>query len=566
MQNPVTKRQNPTRLCNESWPAVALRPGPPKSLLRIVRFWLSLPPMGDSASVSHDMPPERHSARSQSASLFRLHAGDVQVYRLCDDCTGALIFTMLVFSPWAFGTTQPWSVKVMNASGYALGFLLLVKLFLRWTKGHSPPRWNESSQASGSGRHVTSGMTMMLAITSVLLLVFTLISAVNARSTYHPWQTSFEYHAYIEWLPHSFDRQRSWFAFWQQLGLGCTFWAVWDWLLGKTESELRAAPGRTCDQETMTWPLPARLRYLLWILCVNGALLAVEGIIQRLEGSGKLLFIIQPRVNPQAEAQFGPYAYRANASQYFNMLWPVCLGFWWILHRTRGLTIRRHHWLLPCAAIMAACPAISSSRGGVLISAGLAMVVILVLGVGGLFSKSRDSGKPWARKVAVGALAMFLVVATGLGVALGWSALQPRMRHLSEGFDQREEMYELARPMATDYPTFGTGPGTFEPVFQLYRASTETYWPAQLHNDWLETRITYGWCGCALFGLALGCVFLRWFAPGGIFAGRRFALLIALGLAGCLAHARFDFPFQIHSLVFLFLTLSAILFCLTRRP
>ena len=33
-------------------------------------------------------------------------------------------------------------------------------------------------------------------------------------------------------------------------------------------------------------------------------------------------------------------------------------------------------------------------------------------------------------------------------------------------------------------------PGTFEPVFQLYRGSQDEYWPAQLHNDWLETRIT----------------------------------------------------------------------------
>ena len=34
--------------------------------------------------------------------------------------------------------------------------------------------------------------------------------------------------------------------------------------------------------------------------------------------------------------QFGPYAYRANASQYFNLLWPVCLGFWWTLNRSFG--------------------------------------------------------------------------------------------------------------------------------------------------------------------------------------------------------------------------------------
>ncbi len=140
------------------------------------------------------------------------------------------------------------------------------------------------------------------------------------------------------------------------------------------------------------------------------------------------------------------------------------------------------------------------------------------------------------------------------------------MAQLNEGFDTREDMYERARPMAEDYPWFGTGPGTFEPVFQLYRKSTDTYWPAQLHNDWLETRITFGWVGSGLIALAFGVVVLRWFAPRGIHGGRRFIILIWLALAGCLAHARYDFPFQIHSIVLLFLVICAVLMNLTRRP
>jgi len=139
------------------------------------------------------------------------------------------------------------------------------------------------------------------------------------------------------------------------------------------------------------------------------------------------------------------------------------------------------------------------------------------------------------------------------------------MARISEGFESREQMYDSARPMAADYPVFGTGPGTFETVFQLYRISTDTYWPAQLHNDWLETRITFGWIGSALIGLAFLAVALRWFARGGIHGGRRFVVLIWLALAGCLVHARFDFPFQIHSIVFLFLILCAVLFNLSRR-
>ena len=70
----------------------------------------------------------------------------------------------------------------------------------------------------------------------------------------------------------------------------------------------------------------------------------------------------------------------------------------------------------------------------------------------------------------------------------------------------------------------------------------------------------------AIFGAAFLVVLLRWFARGGIHGGRRFVVLIWLALAGCLAHARFDFPFQMHSIVFLFLVLCALLFNLSRRP
>ena len=57
---------------------------------------------------------------------------------------------------------------------------------------------------------------------------------------------------------------------------------------------------------------------------------------------------------------------------------------------------------------------------------------------------------------------------------------------------------------------------------------------------------------------------LRWFVPGGIRGGRRFVVLIWLALAGCLIEALFDFPFQIHSILFLFLVICAVLFSLGR--
>ena len=501
--------------------------------------------------------------------LFSLRAGDVLLYRICEDLTGWLICLMVVFSPWAFGTTQSWSVWTMNFAGYALGVLFAAKWFIRRLKGYRTLRWEPAATSDfNTARWLTEPrLTRVLAVLTLAILLYCFISAANAYGTYHRRDLSFEYHSCISWLPHSFDSNLSWPAFWSYLGLACSFWAVRDWLLGKTSAEEWAAyTGGQLAGSGAGELFPARLRRLLWLLVINGTALAVEGIGQRLEGSGNLLFLVKPHVNPEAVAQFGPYAYRANAAQYFNLLWPVCVGFWWMLHRARGFKRHAHHLVLVGAVIMAACPIISTSRGGALITVGILVLATIFLLLTHFGFDLHPGETSRARTFTVSLVIFFCVGALVLGFSLGWKSLKPRMTELSEGFDGREEIYATARPMAADYPVFGTGPGTFETVFQLYRISTDTYWPVQLHNDWLETRITFGWVGTVMILLALVMVWLRWFAHGGIHGGRRFVILLWLALGGCLAHARFDFPFQIHSIVFLFLIFCAMLLNLSRRP
>ncbi len=211
---------------------------------------------------------------------------------------------------------------------------------------------------------------------------------------------------------------------------------------------------------------------------------------------------------------------------------------------------------------MAACPIISASRGGALVTVGILILALFYMGFTGFNGRAKRGGSSsWG---TTGSLVLFLTVTLWLGWYFGWDSLSPRLEQIGEGYQGREEMYVAAQPMAQEYPIFGTGPGTFATVFQLYRYSNETYWPEQLHNDWLETRITFGWLGFALLLAALGCVGLRWFVPGGLRGSRRFVVLAWLGLGGCLVHALFDFPFQIHSTLFLFLVICAILFGLSR--
>jgi hypothetical protein len=509
----------------------------------------------------------RSSFKPLSLSLRAL-----RLYQVCDTASESVLYLMVIFSPWAFGTTQPWSICAMDMAGYFLGLLLAVKLIIRFLTGYRNPRWGRSchrsteelgeSDAASTGRF----LSRLLAALTVLLIGYCFVSALNSRSTYNREVASLEYHPFVSWLPHSYDSVSSWQAFYNYLAMALSFWAARDWLLGKTLDEERTERGLLGDpRRRREGLLPERLRRLLFVLTINGGLLGVEGILQRIDGTPRLLFIQSTHDNPEAIDQFGPYAYRSNAAQYFNLVWPVSLGFWWALERSArrkvsnrdAFGIGSRHLLLGCMMIMAACPIISASRVGATVA-----LVNLALATAVLWS-AQPKGDVKTRAAIVAGLAVIL----GLSTLLGWKDLGPRLagRELEVGLQGRNQTYDMARPMADDCPLYGIGPGTFGPLFQLYRPDPEEYWPAQLHNDWLETLITFGWLGSVLILLSLCIVILHWFVARGIRAKPFLAVLFWAALGGCLFYARYDFPFQIYSILFLFSLLCAALFSLSHE-
>lgn len=466
---------------------------------------------------------------------------------LLDNLSAALIFFAVVFGPWAFGTTQTWSIDVMNATGFTLGVLWLAKLIIRqFTRDKSAPRTRP---------HFT---TTLLVGASFLVLLYSFISAANARATYHPGQWQFEYHNAIVWLPHSYDADRSWDRFWQNLGLAGLFWALRDWLL--TADFVGAG-----DQAWYTEPsaggsirLPSRLRRLLWVLAISGTLLAIQAIVQRLQGGDKVLWLVKPSVNGATVVEFGPFPYRGNASQYFNLLWPLILGLWWT-DSTASPTgsPKKLNLLLAGVIFMAMCPLVATSRAG-------AAVLILTTGLAAATMWFASGAK--RVKLAIPVVTGIMLLVGGL---LGWGSLGPRLKHVSEDADGPGGRFELSRvglEMAANNPLFGTGPGSLETMYQLYMHHWDDFWPAQLHNDWLEILATYGIVGFTLILICLGLAVSRSLFPGGIRTSAPFVQLLWIALAGCLIHAAFDWPMECHAVLTLFLVIGAILSCLSRQP
>jgi hypothetical protein len=497
-----------------------------------------------------------------------------------------LLFFMVGFSPWAFGTTEPWSVALMSTAGCALGLLLIFKHVLRRRTGYCPPRWGEPIAPPGPptrfrpATRIARWLTRSLAALSGLILVYSLVSALNARSRFDG-EVQIFYDNFIAWLPHSYDAPATWSSFWKNLGLAGFFWALRDWLLGQSEEEQRAYPPAPTEWGIGLLPeLPRRVSKLLWVLCLNGAILAIVSILQRLDGTDRLLWLVTPRFG-SADFHFGPFPYRGNGAQYFNLLWPVCLAFWWTLFRdrqTRNTGIARvgdhPHWtLLPIGLALAACPVISSSHGGTVIAvlqAALALAVFLVV----------NWRVSWPARLAM--IAPFLGAVT-LAAWLGWNQfadppgnganldLHDRLRvRLVAAFEddlgERIDIYRNAVQIARDQPWLGIGSGAFPAVYQLYRPKATDASAAYAHNDWLQLRIAFGRIGFAAILLMLAHPFIRWWVRDGIPCRWDLVALPWIALAGCLLHAYFDFPMQIYSLRLLFLTLCCLCVCMARRP
>jgi hypothetical protein len=448
---------------------------------------------------------------------------------------------------------------------FLLGGLLLSKWIARWRTGYQPERW-------GTRKH-RDWLTIILAILTVVVVAYIAASALNARADYYAADRRFDYHDCIRWLPHSYDSSSTWKVFWNCAALALFFWAARDWLLAKPTRERNrrrdsheASRAESLSESSVTssltsHELPNRLRLLLWVLCLNGAVLALVSILQRLSGTNKLLWLVLPHFNTDPLTQFGPFAYRANAATYFNLVWPISLGFWLALSRSTGSFLRSsqrvgsgsHMILLPGAILMAACPIISTSRGGALVAVGSIVLAMAIL----LWSTRKE--KLWLK---LGTCMLFALI-LGFSAYLGFKQLAPRFKTIFiDQMSQRTEIYENALPIAREFPVFGTGPGTFATLYQLYLEPGQV-WHAYLHDDWLETRITFGWIGFGLILLAMALPAARWFIGPGINCPRAFIAMIWTAMAGCLLHAKFDFPMQVYSILLLFVLVSAILFCLS---
>lgn len=377
-----------------------------------------------------------NSESSNSRSKKRSHRSQNRTpkpYRWADIGTEALIYFTVIFGPWAFGTVHDWAISTMNFANYGIGLLLLTKWITRWKTGYQPTRWSTQNQTGDTTETPKSDWrTKTVAILTIYMLGYILVSILNARSTFN-WEVKFfEYEdSYVKWLPHTYDKAATLQSFYNFLGLACCFWGIRDWLLGRTRKERAALssvedePQHMFQEEISVPPIPQRLKKLLWLLCISGGFLALIGIVQRLDGTPKLLWILEREKYGSSVQGFGPFGYRGNGASYINMILPICIGFlMWMIQYARSVRMKTgskasesHFTLIPAICMMVAAPFISLSRGGFVVLGYMLLMGILLILLKPTLLKGRQRA----------GLAILLLAGIGLSYYIGWEPLLNRL-------------------------------------------------------------------------------------------------------------------------------------------
>lgn len=177
-----------------------------------------------------------------------------------------------------------------------------------------------------------------------------------------------------------------------------------------------------------------------------------------------------------------------------------------------------------------------------------AAVFSVIAIVGGLLMLPLERIGLSKRYVFGGSAVVALLLAAGLGLLLSGRVMSDRFQ-IDNAADRLSLIPQYVQA-ARDFFPFGSGLGSFEPVFKSYEKASQLnfgYWN-QAHEDYLQVAIEAG-----LAGVALIVAFLLWYVVRviGIFRGgdessrvRRQQVTAALFLLLVLLHSIIDYPMR----------------------
>ena len=414
----------------------------------------------------------RHrSAPADSASRWR------------DRLIEAGVLFLLVFTPLAYGTVEPWAEAIAELVVLGVVLVWLLGMLRDWElRIDLPPGWLpiylflglvflQASPLPGALVGLVSPWTLGLHQTAA--------AYVGASTHLVP----------VSLAPHATVREAL------KLGAVAAFFLV-------------------CYN---TYRTPPQVIRAIWTMIAMGSLISVFGVVQRMTWNGRLYWVGPGSPGTSA---FGPFVNRAHFAGLIVVVVPMALAL--VLTGVqsvrrlpvRGLGDRLRRWnsersgptrLIPfLILLMGGAALVSGSRGGLL---ALMAALLAMVGLGA----QGPSGARRAVRITITAV-LIVVAATWIGGDVLWGTVTRLAEEVEKPEDSaRLRIWSDAVDLVKVAPALGTGLDTFGVAYPLVRTIRQPVVFTHAESDWLQVFTDAGVAGLALVLAAAAMIALHLF-------------------------------------------------------
>ncbi len=157
---------------------------------------------------------------------------------------------------------------------------------------------------------------------------------------------------------------------------------------------------------------------------------------------------------------------------------------------------------------------------------------------------------------------LFIVLITVISLTVSGTNVLSRLNTINEDRLERHQMYELTARAVGDAPVIGTGLGTFESIFKMYRNPSSfknTVRISNAHNSYLENALELGLPAAIMLIAAIGGIFEACLVA--LWKRKRGRLFPAVGLAAITVvglHSIVDFSLEIPAVTITFAAIAGV--------
>lgn len=440
---------------------------------------------------------------------------------------GIFLF-LLIFCPLAFGTTEQWSLTIMEALSPLA--LLLFLLHLRANKGIY---------------YQTPGLTPLLILLGYILVQLIPLPAAVVKlispATFALYNNTIGLLEPVNWMALSINKKATLLEFFRYLAYA-GFYILTVQLLSHKE----------------------QLQRTVIVITFFAAILSFVAILQLFTAGDNIYWL---RYVPANAMIVGPYVCHNHYAGLMEMIVPlvVALFFHYQPQIVYKATMRQRiaeifsqertgkYILLGFSALLIITSIfVSLSRGG-MISASLSLIFLLFM-----LKKSEGAKGKRGRVFVIVAIAMVVLSVSWFG----WDNIISRFEKLetAEGglYEARLDFWKDSAGIVKDFPVTGSGFGTFMDIYKGYRTYPGQTTLKNAHNDYLELLTDGGIIAFLLAAWFVGSVLVVSIKTIGKRREKYSIYLFWASIAGILAiliHSVVDFNFHIgaNGLYFFFL-------------